>query len=135
MGGRWMSYADALPVNRAMPFWLEIARARRSRTTPSPCARRRLDVENSDTEALRLRLRLFSDAFLYARSGQAEIEAELGRTIEVRNDISSKSGGSRNAWIGQLPGDRAASSFLEPLEATSIHGTVVQLHAVRAALI
>ncbi len=43
-----------------------------------------------------------------------------------RNDIKIDAGRLRDAWIGNCVAVGLSSSFLEPLEATSIHGTIVQ---------
>src|SRR5690606_21405662 len=57
----------------------------------------------------------------------AEIERVLGRKVEVRGDIQFKIGRLAESWIGNVLAVGLSSSFLEPLESTSIHGTIVQM--------
>ncbi len=77
---------------------------------------------------------VFSDAHVSREEAQAEIEAALGHPIEVRNDIRIDAGRLDRSWIGNCVALGLASSFLEPLEATSIHGTVVQLMLLASVL-
>ena len=69
----------------------------------------------------------YSDKHTSPDQAKAEIEAALGHAIEPRNDIRIDAGRLKDAWIGNCIAVGLASSFLEPLEATSIHGTIVQL--------
>jgi tryptophan halogenase len=70
---------------------------------------------------------VYSDEFLTPDKAQAEIETALGHKIEPRNDLKFEVGRLDKAWIGNCLALGLSSSFLEPLEATSIHGTIVQL--------
>ncbi|MCZ4260682.1 tryptophan 7-halogenase [Limimaricola sp. G21655-S1] len=127
LGAQWMDYGDVLPVNRAMPFWLN---------------------HDPDTEIAPFTLAwaqgagwmwqiptrdrmgcgyVYSDLHTTPDQAQAEIEAALGHPIEPRADIPIRAGRLRAPWLGNTVALGLASSFLEPLEATSIHGTIVQL--------
>ena len=70
---------------------------------------------------------VYSDAHVTPEAAKAEIEAALGHEIEPRRDIRIDAGRQKHAWIGNCVALGLSSSFLEPLEATSIHGTIVQL--------
>ena len=70
---------------------------------------------------------VYSDAHTTPDQAKAEIEAVLGYEIHPRNDIKIDAGRQRDAWIGNCVAVGLSSSFLEPLEATSIHGTIVQM--------
>ncbi|MBV1703552.1 MAG: tryptophan 7-halogenase [Hyphomicrobiales bacterium] len=127
MGARWISYSDALPVNRAMPFWL--ARGADEEIDNFTLARAlsagwlwKIPTQARDGCGY-----AYNDAFLSPDGARQEVEAALGRPIEPRNDIKIDAGRVDRAWIGNCLALGLASSFLEPLEATSIHGTVVQL--------
>ena len=70
---------------------------------------------------------VFNDAFATPDEAHAEIERVLGRKVEVRGDIRFSIGRLEQAWIGNVLAVGLSSSFLEPLESTSIHGTIVQM--------
>jgi len=127
LGAGWVSYADKLPVNRAMPFWLEFGED--EEITPFTLAWAReagwmWSIPTQDRYGCGY---VYSDRFISPDQARAEIEAALGRKIEPRNDIRIESGRLDRAWIGNCIAVGLSSSFLEPLEATSIHGTIVQL--------
>ena len=70
---------------------------------------------------------VYSDAHTTQEEAKAEVETALGYEIHPRNDIRINAGRQKDAWIGNCVALGLSSSFLEPLEATSIHGTIVQL--------
>ncbi|MBO6727788.1 MAG: tryptophan 7-halogenase [Rhizobiaceae bacterium] len=127
MGAKWVSFADTLPVNRAMPFWLE----HDPKTDIAPYtlawAQKAGWMWAIPTQARVGCGYVYSDVFTTPEGAQAEIEAQLGRSIEPRNDLTFDPGRLDRSWIGNCLGLGLSSSFMEPLEATSIHGTVVQL--------
>ena len=127
MGGRWHSYRTELPVNRAMPFWLDIAEGEDIAPYTLAWAREAGWLWSIPTQKRYGCGYVYSDAFKSPDEARAEIEAALGRAIEPRNDIRFDIGRLERAWIGNCLAVGLASSFLEPLEATSIHGTVVQM--------
>ena len=127
MGARWVSYADRLPVNRAMPFWVDLKADEEipPYTLASACDAGWL--WSIPTQTRYGCGYVYSDAFHTPESAQAEIETTLGHKIQPRNDLRFDVGRLDRAWIGNCLALGLASSFLEPLEATSIHGTIVQL--------
>ena len=127
MGADWVGYADKLPVNRAMPFWIEIADGEEINPYTLAWAREAGWMWSIPTRSRYGCGYVYSDRFRTPEEAQAEIETALGRKIEPRNDIRIASGRLDRAWIGNCLAVGLSSSFLEPLEATSIHGTIVQL--------
>jgi len=67
---------------------------------------------------------VFSDAHTSVELAQQEIEQTLQQDIDVRKVIDIKPGRLEKAWVGNCLALGLAQSFLEPLEATSIHGTL-----------
>ena len=127
MGAKWISYAKDLPVNRAMPFWLEIEDGDELTPFTTAWAQSAGWLWMIPTQKRVGCGYVYSDHFTTPEQAQAEIEKTLGRKIEPRNDIKINSGRLDKAWIGNCLALGLASSFLEPLEATSIHGTIVQM--------
>jgi tryptophan halogenase len=127
LGGKWISFADALPVNRAMPFWIDIAP---DEEIANVTLARALDAGwlwKIPTQKRYGCGYVYCDAFLTPEAAKREIEMTLGHPIEVRNDIRLDVGRLAEPWVANCLAIGLSSSFLEPLEATSIHGSVVQL--------
>jgi len=123
----WVSYSKLLPLNKAMPFWIAhdedkdipnytLAKALKSGWMWGIPVQDRMGCGY-----------VFSDAHTTAELAQQEIEETLKQDIQVRNVINIQAGRLGKAWIGNCIALGLAQSFLEPLEATSIHGTLVQL--------
>ncbi len=126
MGADWVSYADALPVNRAMPFWLGHGDGEIPSYTHAWAQGAGWMWQIPTAERMGCGY-VYSDRHTTPDQAQAEIEATLGHKIEPRNDIKIDAGRLSEVWRGNVLAIGLAGSFLEPLEATSIHGTLVQL--------
>ncbi|MEM8950196.1 MAG: tryptophan halogenase family protein [Pseudomonadota bacterium] len=127
LGASWMSYADVLPVNRAMPFWIDIAEGEEIDPLTLAFAQKNGWMWKIPTQDRYGCGYVYSDLHVSPEEAKAEIETALGHDIEPRNDIRIDAGRLDQSWIGNCCALGLASSFLEPLEATSIHGTIVQL--------
>ena len=127
MGAEWRSFADRMPVNRAMPFWLDIAPDAELPPYTLAWAREAGWMWSIPTQGRVGCGYVYCDRFLDPEAAQREIERALGRPIEPRNEIRFDPGRLDRAAIGNVIALGLSSAFLEPLEATSIHGTVVQL--------
>ena len=71
---------------------------------------------------------VFSDNHITPDNAKIEIENELGHEIEIQKDIKFNSGRIKNVWEGNVISTGLATGFVEPLEATSIHMTVIQIN-------
>lgn len=127
MGAKWISYAKELPVNRAMPFWLDLKDGEEISPFTLAWAQKSGWLWSIPTQGRYGMGYVYSDQFLDPDGAKAEIESILGHEIHPRNDIRFEIGRLDKSWIGNCLALGLASSFLEPLEATSIHGTVVQM--------
>lgn len=127
MGAEWVSYGDDLPVNRAMPFWVDLKDGEELNPFTLAWAQKSGWMWSIPTRSRYGCGYVYSDHFTSPDEAQAEIEQVLGHKIEPRNDIKINSGRLNQSWIGNCLAVGLAQSFLEPLEATSIHGTIVQL--------
>jgi tryptophan 6-halogenase len=124
---KWISYAKELPVNRAMPFWLGINPGEEIANYTLAWAQDAGWMWQIPTQDRYGCGYVYSDEFLTPEGAKKEIEAKLGRTIEVRGDIRLEVGRLEKPWSANCLAVGLSSSFLEPLESTSIHGTIVQL--------
>ena len=127
MGADWVSYSDILPVNRAMPFWIDLSKDREIPTYTHAWAQKSGWMWQIPTAERMGCGYVYSDTHTSPDQAQAEIEQALGHPIEPRNDIKIDAGRVSEVWRGNVVAVGLASSFLEPLEATSIHGTIVAL--------
>lgn len=127
LDGGWIDYSTELPVNRAMPFFLPHAEDQDIGPYTVAWARDAGWMWQIPTQ-LRLGCGyVYSDEFVSPEQAQAEIEGVLGQKIEPRADIRFKVGRVARPWVANCLATGLAAGFLEPLEATSIHSTLVQL--------
>jgi tryptophan halogenase len=127
MGAEWISYGDVLPVNRAMPFWIDLPENGPLPSYTHAWAQKSGWMWQIPTQGRIGCGYVYSDRHISPDQAQAEIENALGHPIEPRNDIKIDAGRINEVWRGNVLALGLASSFLEPLEATSIHGTLVSL--------
>lgn len=123
----WISYAHELPVNRALPFWLPIGPGEEIANYTLAWAQEAGWMWQIPTQTRYGCGYVYSDEFRTPDEAHAEVERVLGRKIEVRDDIRFSIGRLEKAWINNVVAVGLSSSFLEPLESTSIHGTIVQM--------
>ncbi len=123
----WVSYQNELPVNRALPFWLPVEEGQEIANYTLAWAQEAGWMWQIPTQSRYGCGYVYSDQFSTPEQAHAEVERVLGRKIEVRDDIKFQIGRLENAWIGNVLAVGLSSSFLEPLESTSIHGTIVQM--------
>lgn len=128
------SYRPVLPITRALPFWLDIDDDDPVRPVTGAWAQGNGWMWQIPTQGRYGCGYVFSDAHISMDQAKAEIEAALGKPVEPRGDIRINAGRLRQNWTGNCVALGLASSFIEPLEATSIHGTVVQLLWLSEAL-
>ena len=123
----WISYAEHLPVNRALPF--SVAHEE-SASIPSYTHAWALSAGWLWQIPTQERLGCgyaYCDDFIGPDEAQAEVEAALGYPIEPWGDIRIASGRFRRLWIKNCVAIGLSGVFSEPLESTSIHGQLVQL--------
>jgi tryptophan halogenase len=123
---KWVSYQKSLPLNSAIPFWLDY----KENEEPDLCTLAWAQ-KNGWMWQIPLMDRkgcgyVFSDEFTTPEKAQDEIEQLLGNKIEVRKHIKFDAGRQEASWIKNCLAIGLSSAFLEPLEATSIHSTIVQ---------
>ena len=70
----------------------------------------------------------YDDRYIDQEQAQKEIESVLKREIQPIKKIKFSPGRLENVWNKNVLSIGLSSSFLEPLEATSIYGTILQLN-------
>jgi len=127
LGSKWISYKKHLPVNAALPFQIkykenEIIEPTTLATAQKCGWRWRIPVKERYGNGY-----VFCDDFLTPEKAQEEIETSLGYSIDPIRLIKFDSGRLDKFWNKNCLAVGLASAFLEPLEATSIHTTLMQL--------
>jgi tryptophan halogenase len=69
---------------------------------------------------------VFCDKFTTPDKAHEEIETMLGRKVNIAKVIKFDAGRQESAWVKNCVAIGLSSAFLEPLEATSIHSSIVQ---------
>jgi tryptophan halogenase len=123
---KWISYRDNLPLNTAIPFWIDYKKDETPDIATVAWAQK-----NGWMWQLPLMDRkgcgyIFDDRFTTPEKAQEEVESILGHSIDIRKVIKFDSGRQEAAWVKNCVAIGLSSAFLEPLEATSIHSTIVQ---------
>lgn len=123
----WISYSKHLPVNSAMPFLLKYE----ENETPEPWTTAwaqssgwMWQIPTAERKGCGY---VFCDNFISADKAQEEIETTLGKKIEPIRILKFDTGRLKDSWVKNCLAVGLSSAFAEPLEATSIHSTIIQL--------
>ena len=127
VGVDWKLYNKYLPVNRAMPFQIEYEVGE----SPEPFTKATA-LSSGWMWTIPLQSRkgcgyVYDSNYITDEEAQLEIEKYLGKKIKPIKFIKFDSGRSEVFWKNNVVGLGLASAFVEPLEATSIHSTIMQL--------
>ena len=127
LGVSWKSYRDYLPVNRAMPFILPYADGEEPDSTTLAWAQSSgwmWRIPTADRWGCGY---VYDGDFISDDQAQAEIEAALGRPIDPIRVLSFDTGRLDQLWHKNCLALGLCAAFAEPLEATSIHSTIMQI--------
>lgn len=125
LSGKWVSYQKNLPLNSAMPFFLPHEDVVEPVTTA--WAQRNGWMWQIPTQERYGCGYVFDDHFVTPEQAQAELEQTIGKKIEPIRVLKFDAGRQDTLWIKNCVSIGLAAAFAEPLEATSIHTTIVQL--------
>jgi tryptophan halogenase len=123
----WHSYRNHLPVDRAMPFLIPYQESEMIRPLTTAWAQSSGWMWMIPTLNRKGCGYVFSSEFITEDQAHKEIEITLGRKIDPIKFIKFDSGRSDVLWSKNVMCIGLAAAFAEPLEATSIHTTIVQL--------
>lgn len=125
-GNKWISYQKNLPLNTGLPFQLKYLDGETPEPYTTAWAQKNgwmWQIPLMDRKGCGY---VFCDAYTTPDKAHEEIETILKRPIEPIKVIKFDTGRQDSAWINNCITIGLSSAFLEPLEATSIHSTIVQ---------
>ena len=125
----WVSYKKHLTVNTAMPFFVNYKETEQVLPVTTAWAQKSGWMWQIPTQARYGCGYVFDSNYTSREEAQLEIETVLGHEISPIKFIDFEAGRLEKSWNKNCLFIGLASAFLEPLEATSIHSTIVQLHS------
>lgn len=126
---KWISYAKHLPVDSAMPFLVPYEEDTVIEPVTTALAMDSGWMWQIPTQERYGCGYVFDSSFITPEKAQEEIETKLGRKIEPIRVLKFDSGRLEEPWKKNCLSIGLAAAFSEPLEATSIHATIIQLLA------
>jgi hypothetical protein len=127
LGLKWIDYKE-LTLNAAMPFLLPYEEGKNYKFLATSWAQKygwMWSVPKLNNIGCGY---AYDDRYIDQDQAQREIESVLGIEIEPIKKIKFSPGRLERVWNKNVLSIGLSSSFLEPLEATSIHGTILQLN-------
>jgi flavin-dependent dehydrogenase len=124
---KWKSYNDNLPVNKAMPFLLKYDGNEKIEPVTTAWAQSSGWMWQIPTQNRYGCGYVYCDEFISDDEAKREIEQSLGKEIEPIRTFKFETGRQEVLWEKNCLFLGLCAAFAEPLEATSIHSTIVQL--------
>jgi tryptophan halogenase len=123
LGGKWISYKEYLPMNEAIAFPTEDTKEYFPYTLSK--AMNFGWMWRIPTYGRWGNGYVFNNKYINAEQAKKECETYLGYKVEIAKNIKFEAGALEKPWLGNCVAIGLCSSFIEPLEATSI-GTSIQ---------
>jgi len=125
---KWNSFRESLPMKKAIPFHLKS----KEQINPYTSA---IALPHGWMWNVPLQSRIgagyvFDSNYIDENQAQKEVEEFLNEKVEVRKVIDFESGCFEKFWVNNCMAVGLASSFVEPLESTSLYLTVTQLKLI-----
>jgi len=127
VGGKWKSYSEWLPCDRAMPYLYNYEEGETIRPETLAWAMPNGWMWQIPTQERYGCGYVYSSKFVSDEQALKEMQEITGRKIDPIRVIKFNPGRQEEVWKKNVVCFGLASNFLEPLEATSIHSTIVQL--------
>ena len=124
---KWVSYNKNLPVNTAMPFLMNYKENEKVKPVTVSWAQKygwMWQIPISDRKGCGY---VYDSNFISDEQAKLEIETVLGQEIDPIKIIKFDTGRLEKLWHKNCLSLGLCAAFAEPLEATSIHSTLVQL--------
>lgn len=127
MGGGWKSYAEYLKVNAAIPFIQKFKDGEIPKLETLSQAMPNGWMWKIPTQQRYGCGYVYSDNHTTYDKAVDELIQTLGRDVEPLRNIKFDCGRVESPWVKNVVAIGLSQGFVEPLEATSIHATIVQL--------
>ena len=125
---KWVSYSDNLLVDSALNFNYEIEEDEEIKTYTHAWAQKYGWCWEIPTQTRMGCGYVFSSQFTDFDKAYDEISKVMkNRKIKVQREIKFKTGRLEKFWCKNVLSTGLSSAFIEPLEATSIHATIMQI--------
>ena len=124
---KWISYSDNLLVDSALNFNYEIEKDEEIRNYTHAWAQKYGWCWEIPTQTRMGCGYVFSSQFTDFDKAYDEISKKIKRKIKVQREIKFKTGRLEKFWCKNVLSTGLSSAFIEPLEATSIHATILQI--------
>ena len=128
MGGGWVSYEKDLPTNTALPFLQKYETNDNIRMETLAWAQPNGWMWKIPTQERYGCGYVYCDSFTSEDGAIAELEKTIGKSVEPIRKIKFDVGRLDKFWVKNVVAIGLSSGFLEPLQATSIHCTTMQIH-------
>lgn len=123
----WVSYKKNLPIDSALPFFLNYKEGETPKPYSVAWAQKAGWLWEAGVQTRKGCGYVFSSDFITAEQAKQEIEETLGHEIVPINHFKFDTGRLENTWVKNCLAIGLCGAFAEPLEATSIHSTIHQL--------
>lgn len=127
MEGGWESYKDVLPTTAAIPYLYDFTKDENVLAETLAWAQPNGWMWQIPTQERYGCGYVYSDNHTTYDNAVDELIKNTGRKIEPLRNLKFEAGRVKNFWSKNVIAIGLASGFLEPLQATSIHSTLVQL--------
>jgi tryptophan halogenase len=134
MGGDWVSWKDYLPVNGAIPYIHPFEKDEDVKLETLAWAMPNGWMWQIPTQQRYGCGYVYSDMFTTYDKAVDELMKTTGRKIEPLRDLKFDVGRCKNFWVKNVVAVGLSAGFVEQLEATSIHATIVQLDVLSSNL-
>jgi len=127
LNAAWIDYSKYLPVNTGMPFVLEHDNNEKNLYTTAHASDSGWVWEIPTRHRIG-RGYVYSDQFAHEEDIIKELEERYRTGVSKGRSIKFQSGRLKEVWIKNCLSVGLSSAFLEPLQATSIHCSIIQIY-------
>ena len=127
MNGGFVDYEEYLPTNTAMPYIHQFEKDEAVKLETLAWAQNDGWMWQIPTQTRYGCGYVYCDYFTNENKVLDDLQKTTGRKIEPIRTLKFKAGRVKNPWIKNVVAIGLSSGFLEPLQATSIHTTILQI--------